>query len=182
MKIRKLAFISFSLACFVAAGTCVIVDTAVNRRITWAAYPLLSLAFAWAVSLPLLAKKHVVLLSLGALTALLLPYLFLLSKLTPVTDWFVPIGLPSAIAGSAAAWLLLLLFRYTKINMWYKEAASVFLLVSVVSPVINYFVDLYTGDYPFAWDRLINVFAGIAAAGVLMVVGYTRSRTTPSAP
>ena len=100
MKRKKILFMAYSLACFAAACTCLIVDLAVNGRITWALYPLLSIAFGWAAFSPLFAKKHKTVLVLGSFTVLILPYLNLLSKITPVTDWFMPVGLPSAVAGS----------------------------------------------------------------------------------
>lgn len=177
MKNRKLLFMVFTLTCFVAAGVCLIVDAAINKQITWAAYPLLSLVFGWAVLSPLLIKKHGIILSLCALTLLVLPYLYFMSKITPVTDWFMPLGLPLAISGLIALWLLYPLYRYTKINVWYKSAISVFLLCVVYSPVVNYFVDGYLGVEPFGWDRYLSIFSCIVASAVLGIMGYVKSNS-----
>jgi len=118
-------------------------------------------------------------LSLCTFTVLTLPYLYVLSKITPVTDWFMPVGLPSAVAGIVSVWLLFLLFRYIKINVWYKEAISVFWLGAVVTPVINYFADIYVGDSPFNWDTVLTAFACIVASAVLGILGYNKSKQKP---
>ena len=177
---RKLLFMSFTLVCFIAAGVCLIVNMAINQQITWAAYPLLSILFGWAVLSPLLIKKHGPVLHLSALTFLIFPYLYLLSNITPVSDWFRPIGLPAAIAGVIAIWILYPLFRYAKINILYKSAIAVFLLGVIISPVIEYFVDIYLGDNPFAWYRFINIFACFVASAVLGIWGYAKSKQASS--
>jgi hypothetical protein len=176
MKNNKLIFMIFSLACFVAAGVCLIVDMALNRQITWAVCPLLSIAFGWAALSPLSAQKHGVLLSLGAVTLLILPYLYLLSKITAAMDWFAPIGLPSAIVGIIALWILFFLFRLAKMNIWGKLAISVFLLGAVTGPVVNYFVDTHMGQNPFSWDMFLTVVAAVAASAVLGILGYVKSK------
>jgi hypothetical protein len=200
MKNNKLVFMIFTLACFVAVGVCLIVDMASNQQITWAVLPLLSIAFGWAVLSPLLlekhgiviisntdaittralspssVKKHGVLLSLGAVTLLILPYLYLLNRITTTIDWFVPIGLPSAIAGIIALWVLFSLFRFAKMNIWGKLAISTFLLGAVISPVVNYFVDKHTGQNPFSWDIFLTIMVTVAASAVLGISGYMKSK------
>ena len=175
MKNRKLLFMSFTLVCLAAAGVCLIVNIAINRQITWAAYPLLSIPFGWAVLSPLFAKKHRIILHLCALMLLVLPYLYLLSKITPVTDWFMPIGLPTAIAAAFALGILYPLFRFAKMNILYKSAITIFLLGVVISPVVNYFVDIYLGVEPFAWHRYFSVFFCIIASAALGIWGYMKS-------
>ena len=178
MKIKnaKIIFMIFTLACFTGAGIPLIVNTAINGQITWAAYPLISLAFVWIVSSLLLVKKHGTLLFASALTVLLLPYLYFLSRITPVTDWFVPVGLPSAIAGIIIAWIILLLFRFAKINTLCKAAISVFLLGAVHSPLVNYFIDTYLEQEPFAWFRFLNIFVCVVVSAALGIAGYARAK------
>ena len=175
-KNRKFIFMSFSLACFVAAGVCLIVNIAIDQKITWAAYPLISILFEWAVCSPVLVKKHGIALLLSSLTLLNLPYLYFLSKITPVTDWFIPLGLPSAIVGILSVWIMYILFCHTKISTWYKAALSVFWFGVVVALVINYFVDIYVGDDPFPWYRLLSAFMCAAAAAALGITGYKRDK------
>ena len=175
MKNKKLIFMVYTLSCFIAAGVCLIVDIAINRQITWAAYPLLSIAFGWTLLSSLLVKKHKIVSLLCALTLLILPYLYLLSKITPVTDWFLPIGLPSAIAGIIAMWILLPIYLFTKINILNKSAISVF-LIGAVNVAVDYFTDTALGINPFGWERWLSIFGCIIAAAVLAILGYIKSK------
>jgi len=177
MKSKKLLFMIFTLVCFLAAGVCLIVNMAINQQITWAAYPILSISFGWAVLSLLFVKKHGIILLFCALTLLLPPYLYFISKITPVTDWFMPIGLPSAIAGIIASWILFLLFRLVKINIWYKLAISVFLLGVVISPIIVHFVELYLEAEPSHWYSFLKAFICIIASAVLGMLGFRKSKT-----
>lgn len=176
MKNDKRLFMLFTLACVVAIGVCLIVNMAIDQQITWAAYPLLSVPFGWAMFSTLLIKKHGIIYFLCALTVLALPYLYLISKVTPVTDWFMPIGLPAALAGILAIWILFPLFRFVKMNAWYKAAFSVFLLGVVAGTIISYFIDVYLQMEPFKWYRYIDIFSCLVAAAALAIVGYKKSK------
>ena len=180
MKTRKLLFMSFSLACLVATGVCLIVNIAINRQITWAAYTLLSIPFGWAVLSPFFVKKHGSISVLCAFMLLVLPYLYFLNKITPATDWFMPIGLPSAIAGVISLWILYPLIRFTKLSIWYKSAITLFLLGCIISPAVNYFVDIYMGQEPFAWYRFINIFSCFTASAALGILGYVKLKPNPN--
>ena len=176
-KKRKLIFVSFSLLCLVSIVVCLIVNIAIDRQITWAKYPLFSVPFGWAVLLPLLTKKHRMVLLLCFLTLLILPYLYFISKITPVTDWFLPIGLPAAIAGIISCWLMFLLFRFVRINGWYKASVSVFWLGVIIAPVINYYVNIYLGEDPFKWHELLNNISCVIIAIVLLITGHRKSKS-----
>ena len=175
-KNRKVVFLCFSLICFVAAGVCIIVNIAIERQITWAAYPLISLLLGWAVFSPVLVKKHGIVLSLCSLTLLCLPYLYFLSGITPVTDWFMPLGLPSAVIGVVSIWVIFLLFQFVKINDWYKAAISTLWLGVITDPIFEYFLNIYLGDDPLYWDRILSMFACIVVASVFGIIGYGKSK------
>ncbi|MCL2814680.1 MAG: DUF6320 domain-containing protein [Oscillospiraceae bacterium] len=173
---KKLIFMVYSLSCVAAAVVCLIVNLATDQKITWAAYPLLSIAFGWALFLPLLAKKHKIILLLSALTLLTLPYLLLLSRITSVTGWFIPVGLPSAVIGIIAAWILVPLYLYTKMNILYKAAISLFVIGFIANTVINYYVDIYTGADPFMWSRFLSTFSCLIGSAVFGILGYTKPK------
>ena len=176
-KNRKLYFMMLSLACFIAMGVCVIVNTAVSGTITWAMYPLTAIPFGWALSSLLLIRRWGILLSLTALTVCVFPFLYVTDKISPASGWFWPMGGPVTIAGLAALWVIFLLFRFTRMRIWYKGALAVFLMTAVVSPVINYHIACYVGTLGEEWlDIFINIFAGTAAAATLGIVGYARGK------
>jgi hypothetical protein len=172
----RIITVAFALACFVAAGVCLIVNLAVSQQLTWAAYPLVSITFGWAVLSPLALKRHGIVLSLGIATLFTFPYLYLLGRIVGATEWLVPIGIPASIAGIGSLWVLFCLFRLTKLNVWYKSAVLVFVIGVVTSTVVNYFVDSYAGQNPFTWDMLLTVVVATTAAVVLGVLGYLRPK------
>ena len=173
---RKISFMLFTLACFIGAGVCLIVDMAINRHVVWSSYPLLSIALGWLVLSPLLIKKHGLVVSMGAASLLTVPFLYLLNKITPGGDWFQPVGLPSAVIGVAALWAFYCLFRFAKFNLWYKFAVAVFLSAVVVSPAINRFVDIYLQAPTDSLNLVINLFSGVAAAAFLAIMGYASNQ------
>jgi hypothetical protein len=173
---RRIIVVAFTLACFVAAGVCLIVNLAVSQRVTWAAYPLASIAFGWSVLSPLAVRRHGVALSLGTATLLVLPYLYLLGGIIGARDWFTPVGIPAAIAGAGSLWLWFGLCRLTKLNAWHKSAVLVFAVGAVASPAVNYFVDTYAGMDPFTWDILLTVVVATSVSAVLAVSGWLRPR------
>jgi len=170
--VRKVSFMLFSLACFAGAGVCLIVDLAINRHVVWSSFPLLSVAFGWLIFAPLWIKKHGLVLSMGAASLLAAPFLFFLNQITPGGDWFRPVGLPCAAIGAIALWIFYFLFRYAKLNLWYKFAIAVFLSAVIISPVINRFADLYTNAATDLLNLVINLFAGVIASAFLAVMGY----------
>ncbi|MDR2686679.1 MAG: hypothetical protein LBB75_02925 [Oscillospiraceae bacterium] len=174
--LRKISFMLFSLACFVGAGVCLIVDTAINGHAVWSPCPLLSIAFGWLIFSPLLIKKHGLVFSMGAASLLVAPFLYLLSPITRGGDWFRPVGLPSAAVGVAALWMFYFLFRFAKFNLWYKSAVAVFLTAVAISPAINRFVDIYMEIPPDSLELTINLFTGVAAAAFLAIMGYARQK------
>ncbi|MCL2488731.1 MAG: hypothetical protein FWE80_08615 [Oscillospiraceae bacterium] len=176
IKSRKLIFMLFTLACFIAMGTCLIVDIAINQQITWAAYPLLSIPFCWIILSPLLIKRYGKILAPCVLTLAVLPFLYFLAPITPAGDWFLPLGLPSAVAGIISGWMLYVLFLFTKINIWYKSAVSVFLLGVIVSPVISHFADAYAGTEPSFLSYFINIFSCAIVSAILGILGYQKTK------
>jgi len=169
----KILLIIFSLLCFIAAGTCAIVNFAINRQITWAAYPLISIALGWVVAAPLFFKKLIA--SLCALTATV-PYLYCMDKLTPGPDWFGKLGLPIALVGIVFSWAAYLLFRFAKINAWYKTAIVLLAAGVVVNPAIDYIV----GETS-ALNLSISIFSGLFMSAIFCIIGYIRNKAKSGA-
>lgn len=174
-----LAFKFFSAACLIAILACFIVNIAIDNAITWALYPLLSVPFGWLVLSPLVIKRFGVLFSLCSLMIFVMPFLFLLDKITPVDSWFIGIGIPSAIAGVPFLWLMYLLFRFVKINLWFKSAITVFLAGVVLNPVINHYISVFLNETPTFFNRFINVFPCFVVALLLVVLGIRRKNPAP---
>lgn len=168
----KFAFKLFSLLCAVGAGICLVCDFALNRGISWSAYVLASVGFGWAIAVPLLlSKANRLIHTLAVLMVSVFPYLFILSKLTPVTGWFTPLALPIGITVIAALWLTYLLFRFAKINMWYLFSGMIILYGIIVNSVVQYCVSVFADDRFISLDYLINLITCIVVTVLLFIIG-----------
>lgn len=177
-KISRIALKILTAACITAAIVCIIVNFAISRSITWAAYPLIAIPFVWIVALPsLLIKKHKLLLSLAAFSALTVPFLYLLEKLTPVKEWFAVLGVPAAISSIIALWITYFLVKYAKINKWYLSAILVFIYGVVLSGVINFFVAVLLNSGFLNLSTVVNILSCIVVTVLLVIIGSNHSNT-----
>jgi len=80
-----LAF-SFSILLFLGAFVCAICDLAVNRSFTWSVFSISSILFAWCVLFPAVRYGAAgIRFSLLLCSVLILPFLYVLGCLTPVS-------------------------------------------------------------------------------------------------
>ena len=175
LKNKKFWIMVLGLGCFIGIGTCLIVNLAINGKITWGMYPLVSIPFGFLILLPLFAPKNKIVLSLCAVTILVFPYLYFLSKITPTKDWFIPLGLPIAIASLIVFWILYILLRFIKINAWYKASITIFLCGVIMSPTINYFINKsgFARGNGFL-STIINIFSCVVLSAACVIYGYTK--------
>ena len=175
----KTLYMLFTLLCIIAVGVCVIVDCAINKGVTWAVYPIISVAFGWILSAPFFFGRYMMPLLFA--TALTLPYLYLLNKNTPDPDWFTGIGLPAAVIGVVFVWVVYLICRFTKLNIWYKIAVPLFLGGVIVSPAIDHFVNRFLNEEMSFISLFTNIFSCVVASVVLGIVGYIRNKEKTAA-
>lgn len=175
-KNKKITFMLFTLVCFIAMGVCLIVDMAITQQITWSAYPLLSIPFGWIAITPLFIKKYGKFLCPCVLTLSVLPYLYFIEKITPVSDWFFSLGLPLAVTGIVIGWIIYFLFLFLKISTWYKAAISVFLAGVVATPITNHFVNAYAQIEPSFLNDFINIFSCVIVSAILGILGYIKNK------
>ena len=176
-KNQKLILQLFSVACLIAIIACVIVNIAIDRKITWSLYPIVSVPFGWLVFSPLIIKKHGVVFSICSLMLFILPFLYLLDKITPVESWFFPLGIPSATVGMITIWVVFLLFRFVNIILSYKCAISIFFIGVFACPVINHYVDRFLDTGPRLFNNIINILSCVVIAVVIFVLGYRSNKS-----
>ena len=177
---NKTVFLVFSAFCLTAIVTCVIVNYAIDRQITWAAYAVLSVQFGWLCCIPLIYKKFT--LSLCVLTVASFPFLYFIEKITPVTDWFFALGLPAAVTGAVSIWITYLLFRYVKISVWYKFSISVFLIGVVADRIISHYVDAFLETEPSFIKTIGSILLCVVISALLWVQGYTKNKMKNGRP
>lgn len=164
----RVLFYGFSALCALAIVACLICDFAINRSLTWSMYVVCSVPYLWLIGLPFFTVKHKVAVSLLALTALSVPYLFLLDRFTPISGWFMPLGLPLALAGIVALWLAYMVFRYLPINLLIKCGILVLLVGAGYSLYTNHLLADYLQVPLSVWQAIINpVITGLAGVGLI---------------
>ncbi|MBE6506978.1 MAG: hypothetical protein E7Z72_03500 [Methanocorpusculum parvum] len=116
---------AISVFVFIAIFVCVICNMAIEREMTWLVYPVCSLIFAWGVFAPLIYRgKDGLLISLGLLSGLILPYLLVLEQWTHTPGWFIPIALPIAVFSVLFIWVIYGIVKRLR-NPWHISAAII---------------------------------------------------------
>ena len=96
----------FSATLLIGIMVCLICNIAISGNLTWSLIPISSIVFVWVVSFPsiILGKKGI-LISLISLSAFVIPYLFLLSRLIKVKEVF-SVGVIMAVASILFLWVI----------------------------------------------------------------------------
>ena len=96
-----------SVFIFIAIFVCVVCNMEIEREMTWLVYPVCSLIFAWGIFAPLIYRgTRYLRLSLGLLSAFILPYLLILEQWTHSGNWFIPIAFPIAFFSVLYIWVI----------------------------------------------------------------------------
>ena len=136
-KLRLWLFAGLSGSFLLSALVCWICDMALNRTLTWSLIVCVSLTLAWAVLLPLLTLRRApVLWALAALSAAILPYLYILGDLLGDPRVF-RLGLPIAPAAALYLWGVYAVCRRHRRRKWH--AAGEILLLTAA---LNFAVDI----------------------------------------
>ncbi len=163
---------AISVFIFIAIFVCVICNMAIEREMTWLVYPVCSLIFAWGVFGPLIYRgKDGLLLSLGLLSSLILPYLLVLEQWIHTGGWFIPIAFPIAVFSILFIWAVYFTARRIK-NPW---TASAVIIASVgVLSLFTYLAILYLSEqtmFPWGW---IPFGSALGLAVLLLIAGRIR--------
>jgi len=130
---------------FILAGfICLLCNFVINHTINWSLYPVGAMLLVWLTVAPwFLLTKHKPVLSFTALTISLIPYLFLIERLSSAKGWVVTFALPILGITLPGLLIVVLLFSYTKINHISLSAFVVFIFGVLANLGINAFVQNY---------------------------------------
>lgn len=135
-RLRLWLFAGLSGSFLLAAAVCWICDMALNRRLTWSLIVCCSLTLAWTVLLPLLTfRRRPVPWALAALSAAVLPYLYILGNLLGDPRVF-RLGLPIAPAAALYLWGVYAVCRRHRLRKWHA-AGEILLLSAVLNFAVN---------------------------------------------
>ena len=170
---RKVIILFFTLLCIVAVCTCLIVNYAIDQRISWAVYPIVSVPVGWLLFIPLIHRKYT--LAVCILTLISIPFLYLLDKASGTSDWFCGLGFPLAIMGIVTIWLIYLLYRFLKISQWYKAAITVF-ISGIANVITDYYVGKFTETAQLSVGTLIQLLSCFMGSVILGIIGYMKRK------
>lgn len=129
--LRLWLFAGLSGSFLLAAVVCWICDMALNRSLSWSLVVFASLALAWAVLLPLFTvRRGPVLWSLAALSAAILPYLYILGDLLGNPQVF-RFSLPIAPMAVGYLWGVYGVCRRRRRRKW-RIAGDILLLTGIL--------------------------------------------------
>ncbi|MDR3309754.1 MAG: DUF6320 domain-containing protein [Oscillospiraceae bacterium] len=112
---RKLSFMIVSVSHLTAIFIVITVNIATEHILTWALYPVLSMFYVWAIAATaILKQKGKLVAAFIVSSALLIPYLYFLERITRIDGWFVRLALPIALIVIAAVWVFFFLFSKLK--------------------------------------------------------------------
>ncbi len=166
------------------ALTCLIVDIAVNRRMTWSLIVDASLIFFFVPVLTAIhSKTHRFLKTAAAASLLLLPMLYGFALVIRANgyapqsdDWFMRYAMPISLIWLVILWIFISLMAFTKINIW--NATGVLLLMTILgSALTNAFANresifiLYTTG--LEW---IDSISYLACAALCFLIGRRRAK------
>ena len=173
---RKIFLMVFTVALLIPTGVVLIVNLAIERQITWAVFPLLSIGFVWlSVAVPLVIGRFRPWLSLVFFTAFLLLFLNAMDAVTPGASWFHDIALPAALILISAIWLIYFVWRALRINRWLKASISVIIL-GILNGISHVWPNSWS--YDEGWVQMITLisssFFWLVLAAIFGIIGFAK--------
>lgn len=163
-SLRAVFATAFSLLLFLGIVVCIICDMALTGALTWSLFPISSIIFAWFVLFPVVRRgADGVTAALIWLSALILPFLYILARLIPSQPLVFPIGARMALISLPFLWAVFALFK--RLRGRRHLAAALSLLLSIPLSLLVNACLFYMIDEPFfdGWDLLTRFFVAATA-------------------
>lgn len=152
--------------------TTTIVDFALNKGLTWSLFPISSIVFLWLCILPLFFfKKHKVNMALLSTSIFLVPFLYILCRLTG-GNWFGSIAMPVLLASLTMVWLIRFVFA-TKLTGWNKWALSM-LIMAAGEIAINLILSRVLAGGGLDIGDAMSAAILVVTAAILFIIGSVR--------
>ncbi len=166
---------AFSASLLLAIAVCIICDMAITGHLTWSLYVISSCIFTWLVFFPLV-KKGIkgIRLCLVSLSVLIIPFLFVLSRIIGENPFMMPISIRASLFSIVWLWFVYLLFIKLRDKKLY--AAAYALLSSIpLSLAINISVSLILGEPVLDAGDLLSCILILLLAGALLFFAKRKS-------
>ena len=166
---RSRCAVAFSLLLLAGSAACAVINTVVSGKLTWAPFPIVSMAFAWLVFFPVLkAGKKGLFGALLALSVFILPFLYVLSRLLKSNGNILAAGAPTAALSVVFLWSVFALFKRLKTRKRLAAAASLLLAVPTCLLINLVLSKLFFLPVIDVWDMLAIFLLLISAAALFI--------------
>lgn len=154
---------------------CFLCNYVIDKKFSWSLYPAGALIVTWLTIIPLLLfNKHRALWSLFGMTISVLPYLFLVERLSPAKGWVIPLALPIVLVSIVSLLVIIYLFIYKKINTLYVLAITTFLFGVIVNIAVKSIVDSFLGIQHDDISAVITALSCAFVSVLLVIYGYLK--------
>ena len=166
---RSRCAVAFSLLLLAGSAACAVINAAVSGKLTWAPFPIVSMAFAWLVFFPVLkAGKKGLFGALLALSVFILPFLYVLSRLLKSNGNILAAGAPTAALSVVFLWSVFALLKRLKTRKRLASAASLLLAVPTCLLINLVLSKLFFLPVIDVWDMLAIFLLLISAAALFI--------------
>ena len=166
----------FSATLLIGIMVCLICNIAISGNLTWSLIPISSIVFVWVVSFPsiILGKKGI-LISLISLSAFVIPYLFLLSRLIKVKEVF-SVGVIMAVASILFLWVIAAIWNRVGKTRKVIALGMIFLLAIPFMVIINVILSrMIVEPVLDIWDML-SIFILLILAFIFFICDYAKKK------
>ena len=166
----------FSATLLIGIMVCLICNIAISGNLTWSLIPISSIVFTWVVSFPsiILGKKGM-LISLISLSAFVIPYLFLLSRLIRVKEVF-SVGVIMAVVSILFLWVIAAIWNRVGKTRKLIALGMIFLLAIPFMVIINVILSrMIVEPVLDIWDML-SIFILLIVAFISFICDYAKKK------
>lgn len=162
VSVRNVLTLIFSILMLLGIVVCSVCDVAISGMLTWSRYPISSIIFAWLIFAPLIKYGNKgALISLAAYSILIIPFLFVISKILGGSDLIMSIGIRISLLSMIYLWCVYLIFKRLKARKMIAVAFSLLLTIPLCF-AINLTLSIYI------LEPLIDIWDVISFVAILV--------------
>lgn len=176
VSFQNVLAISFSILLLLGIIICSICDVAISGTFTWSLYPIFSILFVWIVFVPFIkyGKKGLI-GSLAAFSILIIPFLYVISKIVG-NNLIMLIGIRMSLLAIVYLWCIYLIFKKLKERKIMATAFSLLLAIPLCV-IINIVLSKILSSVLFdIWDILSFAIIFVSVIALLFVDYFKRHK------
>lgn len=175
---QNILTLSFSLVLLLSIIICAICDIAISGTFTWSLYPISSIIFTWFLFVPVIQyKKKGILGSLIAFSLLIIPFLYVLSRIIEGDTLIMRIGIPISFFSILYLWGIYFVFKKLKTKKIRAISLSLLLMLSLNIAINGILATILSEPMFDAWD-ILSLGTILISALTLWIVDCAKKKNT----